>query len=185
MRSSYHQSLSLFWNIATSDLSDTTHDGLGHFVDEPIELYHARAWTASNHTTSGEFAHISMRMGPRLSLLCVQLCALRLHQHRLCQSGGKPQNAYVSHYGLVFTIDRNHRSNRRTSEPGEVAVQIQEAFARSMSASMGCFRLTFSQTSRTTWKSLRKTTNSSSWARLYTSPYIIKAVSESAGWNYF
>lgn len=39
------------------------HQGLGHFVDEPTELHHARCWLASVCTTSGEYAHFKDAKG--------------------------------------------------------------------------------------------------------------------------
>lgn len=48
----------LIRRILSSELYYQMHMGLGHFVDEPRELWHTPAWTGSVRTTSGQYAHI-------------------------------------------------------------------------------------------------------------------------------
>ncbi|EHK15928.1 uncharacterized protein TRIVIDRAFT_65245 [Trichoderma virens Gv29-8] len=47
----------LFKKILESQLPQQLHLDMAHFVDEPSEFYHSRAWASSIRTSSGHYAH--------------------------------------------------------------------------------------------------------------------------------
>lgn len=107
------------------------HHGLCHFVDEPLELYEARAWTASNRTTSGEFAHVlteeADEVEPVFASDFVLYCCL--NEECICQ-GASLDELSLAHIGCVYTVGRDHRSNHCMDKPSEITLQIQEAFGQ-------------------------------------------------------
>ena len=48
---------SLFKAFLSSEISQKMHMGMAEFRDEPTELWHARCWSSSVRTTSGQYAH--------------------------------------------------------------------------------------------------------------------------------
>ncbi|KAN0075598.1 hypothetical protein V8E54_006868 [Elaphomyces granulatus] len=47
----------LFIRLLSSEIRRKMHFGFGHFVDNPTEPWHSRAWLASARSTSGRYAH--------------------------------------------------------------------------------------------------------------------------------
>jgi hypothetical protein len=124
---------SLFSAFLSSDIGERMHSGMAHFVDEPTELFHSHSWASSIRTTSGEFAHVLNAHGYELETVFpsdfVLYCCT--NENCVCQTTDA-ETLGMTHAGRVYSVGKDHRTEYCTAEPGEVALQIQEAFGPSI-----------------------------------------------------
>lgn len=129
---------SLFTNFMSSEFGQKMHSGLAHFVDEPEELYHSHCWSSSVRTTAGEYAHVMgldqddenttdddkpVAIETIFPSDIVRYCCV--NSDCPCQDT-TAENRGPSHFGRVYGVGRDHRTEHCTEEEGQIALQIQE-----------------------------------------------------------
>ncbi|OTA53841.1 hypothetical protein K449DRAFT_389592 [Hypoxylon sp. EC38] len=125
----YFDPVALFTGLLSSDIVNSLHLGMAHFVDEPTELYHSHSWSGSVRTTSGQFAHfiVDGEMGNPIfpSTYILYSCGKDdciLH----CTKDDALDDEL--HIGRVYGVGKDYRSGRDEDiEEGHVVLQIQEA----------------------------------------------------------
>jgi hypothetical protein len=105
----------LFTRLLSSEIRRKMHFGFGHFVDNPTEPWHSRAWLASARSTSGRYAHyrngdvllpsdMVLYECPSADCLCTPL-----------------------HLGRVVGVGLDYRNDIPNSEQGSLKIRIQVA----------------------------------------------------------
>ncbi|KAI1753016.1 hypothetical protein F4782DRAFT_95579 [Xylaria castorea] len=121
--------VSLFTAFMRSEVANTMHIGLAHFVDNPCELFHSHSWASSIRTTSGRFAHVLDENGQRVDVIFPSDVVLYVCPDSTCGcQDADANNPNMAHIGRVYGVGQDHRTAHCTEQKGETALQIQELF---------------------------------------------------------
>lgn len=112
--------LDLFVHILSSDLSKNIHLGMAEYHDNPIELWHSRAWNSLIRSTSGEFAHYSDRKP-----IFPSDFVLFIYTNPACQVCTSGLAAFP-HTGRVLGVGKDMRSSSVKQQT--IVVKIQEVY---------------------------------------------------------
>lgn len=116
---------SLFKAFMSSDIVKDMHIGMAHWVDEPTELWHARCWSSSIRTTSGQYAHFKIAANAQ-SVMEEPIFPSDFVHFSCSDEMCKCNTRDIFHIGRVYGVGLDHRTG--TTSRGEIFLQVQQAF---------------------------------------------------------
>jgi hypothetical protein len=123
--------IDMFKNLLSCDsIKQKLHTGLGHFVDEPTEVYHGLAWLSSVRTCSGETVSIDVaetEPAQQRMVFPSDIVMFRCGDNR-CECEG---DVFKRHLGRVIAIGKDHRTIRNHKKSvGAIVLKVQPIWSK-------------------------------------------------------